>query len=198
MKRLAQLLLFLFTTIHVESQTDTLMARTMRLIGKKVPDYQNITIDGKKIDSAYFMGKVTILSFFGFGCGPCYQELSLLNEISRTYSKEKYQILFLADVRAEDLRDFRAYRSKRFRKMKRKLGVDTLAFDIIADCPENRVRLLNRSCKGSTETFKVCAFPSTFFINREGIIKDICMGFAMPRNKEFDDYFYAKLREAEK
>lgn len=118
--------------------------------------------------------------------------------MSKTLSKENYQILLLGDATDKDLRDLRAYHSKHYGKAKRKLGVDTLAFDIVADCPENPVRFIARSCKGSTERFHVCAFPTTFFINKEGIIKDICMGFALPRNKIFDDYFYSKLKEAER
>ncbi len=198
MKHSLCVFLFLLSTHASKSQSDTIMAHTLKLIGKKVPTYQSTTIDGKQIDSSYFIGKVTILSFFGFGCSPCNQELSLLCEMSKTLPKENYQILLLGDATEKDLRDLRAYRSKDFGKMKRKLGIDTLDFDIVADCPENPVRLIMRSCKGSTETFHVCAFPTTFFINKEGIIKDICMGFALPRNKIFDDYFYSKLKEAER
>jgi peroxiredoxin len=197
MKHSLFLVSFLVLTLCSISQSDTLMAQTLKLIGKKVPAYQSTTIDGKQIDSSYFLGKVTILSFFGFGCAPCNQELSLLCEMSKTLPKENYQILLLGDATEKDLRDLRAYRSKDYGKMKRKLGIDTLAFDIVADCPENPVRLIMRSCKGSTETFHVCAFPTTFFINKKGIIKEICMGFALPRNKEFDAYFYSKLKEAE-
>ena len=191
---------FLFLSVVLSGQVsyETLVKRSRELINQNVFFFEHTTIDGLKIDSNYFKGKVTILSFFAFGCGPCYTELGLLNEISKTYSKDKYQILFLGDATEKDLRDLRAYNSKRNRKLKRKLGVDTLAFDIIADCPENPVRFIARSCKGSSEIFRVFAFPTTFFINPEGIIKEICMGFAMPRNKEFDDYFYSKLKEAEK
>lgn len=197
MKTSFWVVLFLFVAIASKSQSDTLMDYTRKLIGKKVPAYQSTTIDGKIIDSSYFKGKITILSFFGFGCAPCNQELSLLCEMSKTLPRENYQILLLGDATEKDLRDLRAYRSKDYGKMKRKLGIDTLAFDIVADCPENPVRFIARSCKGSTDTFRVCAFPTTFFINKDGVIKDICMGFALPRNKEFDAYFYSKLKEVE-
>lgn len=192
------MVLFLFVAIASKSQSDTIMQYTLKLIGKKVPAYQSTTIDGKTIDSSYFKGKITILSFFGFGCAPCNQELSLLCEMSKTLPRENYQILLLGDATEKDLRDLRAYRSKDYGKMKRKLGIDTLAFDIVADCPENPVRIIMRSCKGSKETFQVSALPTTFFINKEGVIKDICMGFSLPRNKEFDAYFYSKLLMAEK
>lgn len=188
---------FVLLALGSKSQSDTLMEYTMSLIGKKLPAYQSKTIDGKTIDSSYFKGKITILSFYGFGCAPCNQELSLLCELSKTLPKENYQILLLGDATEKDLRDLRAYRSKDSGKMKRKLGIDTLAFDIVADCPENPVRIIMRNCKGSKESFRVSALPTAFFINKEGIIKEICMGFALPRNKEFDAYFYSKLKQAE-
>jgi peroxiredoxin len=197
MKVYIQIFLFLFVSLGAKSQDDTLLTGCLQLIDKKVPDLQKTTIDGKRIDSAYFKGKITILTFFGFGCGPCYQELTLLDELSKTLDKEKYQILLLGDAGENDLRDFRSHESKHFAKRKRKLGIDTLAFDIVADCPENPVRLMHKSCKGSTEIFKAYAFPTTYFINREGIIKQVCLGFSLPRSKNSDEYFLSKLRDSE-
>lgn len=198
MKLSFQIIIFLIISNVVKAQLDTLDYPCLKLINKKIPLYKNTTIDGMAIDSNYFKGKVTLLTFFGFGCGPCFSELRILDEISKTYPKDKYHILFLGDATEKDLRDLRSYHSKSYGKTKRRLGVDTLAFDIIADCPENPVRFIARSCKGSTETFKVTSFPCTFFINQEGIIKEVCIGFSMKKNKIFDDYFYAKLKEAEK
>lgn len=181
MKLSFQVIIYLLISFFVRGQQDTLNFPCLKLTNKKVPLYKNTTIDGKLIDSSYFKGKVTLLTFFGFGCGPCYSELRILDEISKTYPKDKYQILFIGDATEKDLRDFRSYHSKSFAKTKRKLGVDTLAFDIIADCPDNPVRFFARSCKGSSETFNVNAFPITFFINQEGIIKEICVGFSLKK-----------------
>jgi hypothetical protein len=116
----------------------------------------------------------------------------------KEYPRDKYQVLMIGDAADKDLRDLRAYKSNHYRKLKRKWGIDTLAFDMVADCPENPVKFFSKSCRGSTPVFKVYTFPTTFFINKEGIVKEICHGFAMPRNKESDEYFYAKLRGAGK
>lgn len=197
MKPVLRILVFLFISATAKSQIDTAVYPCLRLVNTKVPLYQSTTIDGKSIDSNYFKGKVTLLTFFGFGCGPCYSELRILDEISKTYPKDKYQILFLGDATDKDLRDLRSYHSKSYGKMKGRVGVDTLAFDMVADCPENPVRFIARSCKGSTGIFKVTAFPTTFFINSEGIIKEVCIGFSMKKDKVFDEYFYEKLKAAE-
>lgn len=201
MKKIPQIVFYLVLVFSVKAQRDTLVKADRdtifdacdRLVNKKVPVYTAVTIDGKKIDSAYFNNKVTVLTFFGFNCWPCLYELDILDEIVKEYPKDKYQVLLIGDGSDKDLRDLRAYHSKHYRKLKRKMGIDTLAFDMVADCPENPVKLFGKSCPGSTPVFKVVGFPTTFFINREGIIKEICHGFAVPRNKESDEYFLSKL-----
>jgi peroxiredoxin len=180
------------------SQSDTITEHSLQWVGKKVPPYQSTTIDGKRIDSTYFKNRITILCFFSFNCSPCRHELSLLSELGKTLPKEKYQILLLGDATEKDLRDLRAYHARTSGKWKRRLGIDTLAFDIVSDCPDNPVRAIMRSCRGATvATFKVYGNPTTFFINQQGIIKKVSIGFAVPRSKRDDDYFYSLLKEAE-
>ncbi len=198
MKKILQISLFVTLAFSVNAQSDTLYDASLKLLNKKVPTYTTVTIDGKKVDSTYFLGKVTILTFFSFNCGPCLYELDILDEIVKKYPREEYQVLMIGGAADKDMRDLRAYRSNRYGKLKRKWGIDTLAFDMVADCPKNPVKFFSKSCRGSTPIFGVHSFPRTFFINKEGIIKEICFGFAIPRDKEFDEYFYAKLREAEK
>lgn len=104
----------------------------------------------------------------------------------------------LGDASEKDLNDLRSRNSKTSGKWKRKLGIDTLTIDLVSDCPNNRVSFLMRTCKGAAfNTFKVYANPTTFFVNKEGIVKKVFVGFSIPRNKKDDDYFYSTLRELE-
>ncbi|PBQ33097.1 hypothetical protein CNR22_15355 [Sphingobacteriaceae bacterium] len=198
MKKLFFFSLLTLCGVSMRSQNDSLFKGSRVMINRAVSFFEHTTIDRRKIDSNYFKGKITILSFFGFGCGPCYTELSLLNEISKTYPKDNYQILLIGSGNEKDLRDLRAYNSKREGKRKTKLGLDTLAFDIIADCPGNSIKTLFRACNGSKESFHVDGVPTSFFINREGIIKEVCIGFSVPRTTGSDHYFLDKMKEAEK
>ena len=90
MKRSVLALQFLFWLLVAGAQRDTADYPCLRLVNGKVPFFETTTIDGKKIDSSYFSGKITILAFFGFGCGPCYSELRLLDEISKTKPRDQY------------------------------------------------------------------------------------------------------------
>ena len=198
MNRLTIIYFLVLTNVFGQAQKDTLLYSPLRWLDKKIPAYQSVAIDGKLIDSNYFKGKTTIICFFGFNCGPCRQELSLLSELDKNISKEKFQILMLGDASEKDLNDLRSRNSKTSGKWKRKLGIDTLTFDIVSDCPNIRVSFLMRTCKGAAfNTFKVYAIPTTFFVNKEGIVKKVFVRFSIPRNKKDDDYFYSTLRELE-
>lgn len=199
MNKIKTIFFLLILADFARSQKDTLLDSPLRWIDKKVPAYQSVTIDGKHIDSNYFKGKITIICFFGFNCAPCRQELSLLSDLDKNISKEKCQILMLGDASEKDLNDLRSRNSKTSGKWKRKLGIDTLTFDLVSDCPNIRVSLLMRACKGAAiNTFKVYANPTTFFVNQEGIVKKVFVGFSIPRNKKDDEYFYSTLKELEK
>ena len=77
------------------------------------------------------------------------------------------------------------------------MGIDSLAYDLVADCPDNPVKLIHRGCAGSGQIFKVTATPTTFFINRGSVISDVCIGFSMRRDSIWDAYFYSKIKNAE-
>lgn len=196
MKRSFFFYLFLATFAYIAAQNDSVVERPLQMIGKKVPVWEKVTVDGKQIDSNYFKGKVTVLNFFSFGCAPCLKELRILDEISRTISKDDCQILLVGDADEKAVRDLRAYKSRNFGKYKRKMGIDTLAFDMIADCPGSPLRFIHRGCMESPEQFMVNGTPTTFFINREGTIKKVCIGFPMRSDESSDAYFYALLKEA--
>ncbi len=49
------------------------------VIGEPAPDFQVTTFDGKKLTLGDFKGQVLILNFWATWCGPCKQELPLLD-----------------------------------------------------------------------------------------------------------------------
>lgn len=73
MKHTLCVFLFILASLASKSQSDTIAAHTLKLIGKKVPAYQSTTIDGKLIDSSYFVGKITILSFLASVAHPAFR-----------------------------------------------------------------------------------------------------------------------------
>lgn len=70
-KKTLQLFIFLVLAFSARAQsdtkvkadTDTIFDGSNRLVNQRVPSYTAVTIDGKKIDSTYFLNKVTLLHF---------------------------------------------------------------------------------------------------------------------------------------
>lgn len=192
-----KLILFLLLFYHlVHSQNPNFFDSTLLWQHKKIPDFQASTIDGKMIDSNYFKRKITILCFYSFNCGPCRYELRLLASLAKRLDKNKYQILMIADASEEDLRDLRKTQSKANKRWKKKMGIDTLAMDIVTECPKNKAKFIMAACSGSISSlFFVKGTPTTFLIDPKNIVKHIIIGF--PLKKVEDTYFDTYIKELE-
>jgi len=48
-------------------------------IGQAMPEFTLVTVEGKQLSNSMFKGKLTLVDFFGYGCGPCIEEIPALN-----------------------------------------------------------------------------------------------------------------------
>ena len=60
------------------SQTDD--SKTFTKVGQVVPAFKVTALDGKTIDITAMKGKVILLNFFATWCGPCMQEMPLVEK----------------------------------------------------------------------------------------------------------------------
>ena len=99
-----------------------------------------------------FRGKPLVLNFFASWCDPCRDEMPLINELAAKGDKEGYRVLGIAveDTRAADHRIQQRSQS---------------SFPIALD--------LNNTVKRS---YRIFGPPATFFIDGQGIIRDMVLG----------------------
>ncbi|HEY7219038.1 MAG TPA: TlpA disulfide reductase family protein [Candidatus Binatia bacterium] len=121
-------------------------------VGRNAIGFSLQTLDGKSVTLDTFRGKPLIVNFFASWCDPCRDEMPLINELAMRGEKEGYSVLGIA------VEDTRAAMSE-FRKEAK------LVFPIALD--------LNSTVKRS---YRIFGPPATFFIDGQGIIRDIVLG----------------------
>ena len=120
-------------------------------IGTKAPNFTLQQMDGTKASLADYQGKVIILNFWGTYCPPCVREMPL---IQRYYDQYKDQGLVVLGVNENDP----LVTAKAFVRQY------SLTFPILLD--KSTVAKL----------YGATAYPTTFFIARDGSIKAIKIG----------------------
>ncbi len=68
---------------------------TLTHIGDPVPEFSFTTLDGKEIHSSDLHGKTVLLNFFATWCGPCLNELPLLQGIWKDFGKHTNFAMFV-------------------------------------------------------------------------------------------------------
>jgi peroxiredoxin len=89
-----------------EATGDRRMLRATCLTGAMLPSFTAKTMDGKTIDSTYFKGKVTILSFWMKTCGPCIAEIPGLDKIKEKFGTDKVNYLAIGRCDEADAEAF--------------------------------------------------------------------------------------------
>ena len=121
-------------------------------IGYTAPDFTLQTIEGQQVSLSDYRGKPVILNFWASWCGPCRYEVPAFNSFYDKYGNEGVSILA---VNTQDNPDSALAYAKS----------DGLKFTIPVD-PRGQVSSL----------YNVRGLPTTYFIDKDGIITSIKIG----------------------
>lgn len=122
-------------------------------IGSEAPNFTLKSNSGKNLKLSEHRGEVVMINFWATWCGPCRQELPLLNRIHDQYHKSGFTLF---GVNIDD-------RTQAAQDMARQLG---LRFPVLFDTDKRVSRL-----------YDVNAMPSTVLIDRDGKIRYIHLGY---------------------
>jgi len=123
-------------------------------IGNSAPDFMFKDADGQDISLKDLHGKVVVLNFWATWCGPCKAELSFIQQISHDKELLDMGMVFLTINEGESMDEVGRFMIER-----------GLSFNVLLDTKNVIGRLYN-----------VRFIPTTFFIDRDGIIQDVKSG----------------------
>jgi peroxiredoxin len=141
------------------------------LEGQMAPDFALKSSTGENLRLSEYRGDVVMINFWATWCGPCRQEMPLLDELFTRYERVGFNLL---GVNIDD-------DSRRAMKMIEELGV---SFPVLFD-----------SRKEVSKLYEVDAMPVTVLVDREGNVRYVHHGYKPGYEEKYLDQVRSLLRE---
>ncbi len=124
-------------------------------VGFAAPDFSLETLDGETVNLSDLRGQAVLVNFWATWCPPCRAEMPAIQQLYEQYQDQGFTVL------AVDLQESEAQVTAFAEQM-------GLTFPILID-PNGQV----------FSRYQVRALPSTFFVDRNGLIQEIALGGPM-------------------
>ncbi|RFU60546.1 peroxiredoxin family protein [Peribacillus glennii] len=121
--------------------------------GVKAPDFELKSLDGKQTKLSDYKGKKILLNFWATWCPPCKEEMPAMEEFNK---KAGSDVVILA-VNIDPENDVKAFADN--------MGV---TFPILLDSQQSKNPV--------NELYQVMSIPTSYFIDRNGVIADKFIG----------------------
>jgi len=141
------------------------------LEGQAAPDFVLRSATGENLRLSEYRGDVVLINFWATWCGPCRQEMPLLDDLYGRYQRVGFNLLGINID--ED--------SRRAMQMVQELGVK---FPVLFD--EN---------KEVSKLYEVEAMPVTILVDREGIVRHVHHGYKPGYEEKYLTEIRSLLRE---
>jgi len=137
-------------------------------LNKSAPNFEAMTLNNKPFELLDFRGKTVLLHFWSLRCADCFMELIDLNEIAKTYSDKNVVVISIMDDDKEKLlSEIEVRTAGRYKLKSKSHSYCEVNFQIIPD--KDKAILTSYS--------KLKYFSQTFFINKNGVLKDYFIGY---------------------
>lgn len=137
------------------------------IVGKPAPDFALRSLKGPSVRLSEHLGEVVVINFWATWCGPCRQEMPLLDEL---YGKYQLAGLILLSVNIDDSVEPAI-------EMAQTLAV---SYPVLFD-----------TRKEVSRAYEVSAMPVTVLVDRAGVVRYVSEGYKPGYEKRYTE----KLRE---
>lgn len=125
--------------------------------GFLAPDFSLETLDGTTIALSDLRGQPVLVNLWASWCGPCRLEMPAMERIYGEYKSKGFEILAVNTSYQDNLVDVEAF-----------VNEHNLTFPILLD-----------KDRSAAQQYQLLALPSSFFIDRDGIIQEVVFGGPM-------------------
>ena len=141
------------------------------LTGQEAPDFALRSNTGSNLRLSEYRGEVVMINFWATWCGPCRQEMPLLDDLYARYERVGFKLL---GVNIDD-------DARRALQMAEELNV---SFPILFDEGKDVSRL-----------YQVEAMPATILVDREGTVRHVHHGYKPGYEQKYLTEIRSLLRE---
>jgi len=120
-------------------------------IGQSAPDFQLLDSEGKSVSLSDFRGRPLLLNFWAFSCGPCVEEIPLIQALYGKWSAEELVVLTVNLDRDQA-------------QIARSMELSGIFFPVLLGDAD------------ISQLFGIRGIPTTFFIDEDGIIQHKVIG----------------------
>ncbi|HEY58823.1 MAG TPA: TlpA family protein disulfide reductase [Anaerolineae bacterium] len=123
-------------------------------VGFLAPDFILPTLEGGSQALSDLRGQVVVLNFWASWCPPCRAEMPTLARVAQEYAPKRVTVLAINATASDS--------SEAARRFLAEIGV---TLPVVLDLDGQVV-----------QTYRISAFPTTFFVDAQGVIRDIVVG----------------------
>jgi peroxiredoxin len=150
---------FIPPTLYAVTPQATILHAHASVIGAQVPDFTLSTLDGGTLRLRDLQGQIVFLNFWATWCAPCQNEMPELQKIEEEHRSEGVRVIAVTDPTQGQTED----------------GIRTFLLRL-----NLKLTVALSSDPDLYEQFGVAQIPTTFIIDRAGIIREEHIGELHP------------------